>query len=110
MTDGKQAFMDMFKEKLLGVYKKIADHGDAPAYEKGVVQGVMITGRAINIVTKEELQNVIDQERLRVFGTIERSVARKPERSSSLPEMMFNQESLLDIPTFLRNKNKTYRG
>ena len=141
MTVDKQAYLNIFKDKLLAIYQKVVDHGDAPAYDKGIVQGIMITGRAMELVTKEELQHVIDQERLKVFGTTERLVIKQSKKSMDhgtvhshrrgeerkpsetiresfrpptsrggterLPDHtkdMLDEESYLDIPTFLRIK------
>jgi len=104
MTVEKPAYLDTFKEKLLLVYQQVAVQGDAPAYDKGIVQGIMITGRAMNIVTKEELQHVIDQERLRVFGTTERPSIKRGKQSVEHTKGMLDEESYLDIPTFLRVK------
>jgi hypothetical protein len=54
------------------VYKQTAELRDASQYEKGIVKGMMIAGRVLNVVTVEELTEIINQERISFFNSTER--------------------------------------
>lgn len=42
--------------------------GDAQSYDKGIVKGMMIAGQILGVVTKEDIMEMVERERLRVFG------------------------------------------
>jgi hypothetical protein len=97
MNHEKIIYIEKFRETLNKVYEVMAEDGDASLYDKGIVKGMMVAGRALNVVTVEELSGIINQERLSVFNSTKRPVidnARIAEKS--FWESGMNKEVIAD--------------
>jgi hypothetical protein len=97
MNNEKTAYLEKFRETLNKVYEQMSVHGDASLYEKGIVKGMMIAGRALGVVTVEELTGIINQERLSVFDSTDRPKIDKARiEEKSFWESGLNNEVIAD--------------
>ncbi len=103
MTINKQEYLDTFIDKLIAVYQQIHDHGDASTYDKGIVQGIMIAGRTMNIVQKEELQDIINKERINMFGSTRvPSIKKRARKPIDYAKDYTENTTDYDDPAFIR--------
>ena len=95
ITKDKEKFLDDFQVILEDLYKVQRKRGSQNKEKKGFVDGFMHAGILIGLVDIEELQKLIDQVHLDVFGkTLE-------ERKALIKSAQLS-EDVLDIPTFHR--------
>ena len=91
----KEQFLDYLKVILEDLYKVQRKKGSQSKEKKGFIDGFMHAGILIGLVEMEELQTLIDQVHLDVFGkTLD-------ERKALIKSAQLS-EDVLDIPTFHR--------
>ncbi len=97
LREDKEKFADYFKIILTDLYKSPRKKGGTNKEKKGFVDGFMHAGIIIGLVEMEELETLIGQVHLKVFGkTLE-------ERKALIKSAQLSK-NVLDIPTFYRQK------
>ncbi|MEO5350553.1 MAG: hypothetical protein H7836_13035 [Magnetococcus sp. YQC-3] len=116
MQDHKVEFSDKLRNALRQVYTQILETGDAKSFEKGIVKGMMISARTLNLFSVEELTELVNIERKNVFGTHDIPVPSSLKDKKLDEEVWYGiheknlgkktLEEYLAIPTFIRNNVK----
>ena len=116
MKDYHVEFAEKLRCALRQVYTQILETGDAKSFEKGIIKGMMISARTLDLFSVDELAEIVNIERKNVFGT------QKIPSPSSLKDRLLDEEvwhgvhgkdlgkkaleDYLQIPTFIRNCGK----
>ncbi|MEO5362858.1 MAG: hypothetical protein H7838_04460 [Magnetococcus sp. DMHC-8] len=113
MKNHHQEFVEKLRSTLHQVYTKILETGDATGFEKGIIKGMMIAARTLDICSVTELTELVNQEKMKVFG-VQGAPQPTSQKDRQLEEdvwyadhgRVLDTKSLrdyLEIPTFIRN-------
>jgi hypothetical protein len=96
--DPRRLYLDNLRTMVRKLYRLIKDHGIMPAENHAYIDGYMLAGRRLGVVTQDELKQLMEEENKAVFGmSVEkRRKAFRPRRVS------VDDQEYLDIPTMER--------
>ena len=98
--DAKQVYLNELFILLCESYKYVKNECTIPREKENIIQGFMMAGRCFQIST-EEMEATIDKANMKVFG-MDYKTRKKLYKKTDV-----SREKYFELPTFIRNKNKT---
>ena len=95
MEETKEQYLHNFQSLMEEAYSSMKKTGKMSDKTKGFIEGYMFSAIKLKIVTNQELQEVIDNASMNIFGK------KLKERFDSLKHKKQTEEEL-DIPAFVR--------
>lgn len=94
-------YMTGFEQRLMSIYRQAAAGIEPNAKERDLFNGYMDAGLVTGLVTKDELQALIDQRHQSMFGM---TIAERRRLQKKPPGLDFDAEdyAFYEVPTWMR--------
>jgi len=104
MLEIKKKYSALVGQILEEAYVGLRETGEFPAETENYLKGFLDAGLHVDLVTKEELQSLIDETNVRMFGVTQ------DKRKQLFENLRTSYDDYLDVPTYFRQGRKPSGG
>jgi hypothetical protein len=98
--EASQLYLDNLHTMVRSLYSVVKDYRIMPAENQAYINGYMMAGLRLGVVSQDDLLQIVDQENEAVFGMS----VEKRRRSFRAKRVSEDDPEYLDIPTIERRK------